>query len=95
LPSVSPEGAKSTAVARAGAPQVAVASGWIALLFGAAAVCRLLDWGLLVGLLAVAAASSSFGQLRTRAPAGNELAQYCAPQHESTDAPKFYCRSEV
>jgi len=49
----------------------------------------------LIGLLAVAAASSSFGQLRTRAPAGNELAQYCAPQHESTDAPKFYCRSEV
>src|SRR5258707_3347594 len=43
----------------------------------------------------LAAASSSFGQLRTRAPAGNELAQYCAPQHESTDAPKFYCRSEV
>jgi hypothetical protein len=43
-----------------------------------------------VAMLALAAASSSFGQ-----PAGNELAQYCAPQHESTDAPKFYCRSEV
>ena len=27
--------------------------------------------------------------------AGNELAQYCAPQDESTDAHKFYCRSEV
>jgi hypothetical protein len=49
----------------------------------------------LIGLLAVAAASSSFGQVRTQAPTGNELAQYCAPQHESTDAPKFYCRSEV
>ena len=49
----------------------------------------------LISLLAVAAASSSFEQARTRAPAGNELAQYCAPQHESTDAPKFYCRSEV
>ena len=49
----------------------------------------------LVGVLALAAASSSFGQVRTRAPAGNELAQYCAPQDESTDAPKFYCRSEV
>jgi hypothetical protein len=48
----------------------------------------------LIGLLAVAAATS-FGQVRTQAPAGNELAQYCAPQHESTDAPKFYCHSEV
>ena len=49
----------------------------------------------LVGVLGLAAASGSFGQLRTQAPTGNELAQYCAPQHESTDAPKFYCRSEV
>src|SRR6516162_7186301 len=49
----------------------------------------------LIGVLALAAASSSFGQVRTRAPAGNELAQYCAPQDESTDAHKFYCRSEV
>src|SRR5712691_105324 len=48
----------------------------------------------LIAMLAVAAASSSFGQLRTQAPAGNELAQYCAPQHESTDAPRLYCRSE-
>ena len=48
----------------------------------------------LIGLRAVTAISS-FGQVRTQAPAGNELAQYCAPQHESTDAPKFYCRSEV
>src|SRR5205823_6648041 len=51
LPSVSPEGAKSSAVVRAGAAQVAVASGWIALLFGAAAVTGFLDWRLLVGLL--------------------------------------------
>ena len=49
----------------------------------------------LIGLLALAAAGSSFGQVQTRAPAGNELAQYCAPQDESTDAHKFYCRSEV
>src|SRR5215470_12452484 len=33
----------------------------------------------LIGVLALAAASSSVGQVRTRAPAGNELAQYCAP----------------
>jgi hypothetical protein len=49
----------------------------------------------LVAMFALTAASSSFGSVRTQAPAGNELAQYCAPQHESTDAPKFYCRSEV
>jgi hypothetical protein len=49
----------------------------------------------LIGLLALAAASSSLGQVRTQAPAGNELAQFCAPQDESTDAHKFYCRSEV
>src|SRR5262249_50719401 len=51
----------------------------------------------LIGVLALAAASSSFGQARTQAPAGNELTQYCAPQEqdESTDAHKFYCRSEV
>ena len=49
----------------------------------------------LIAMLALAAANSSFGQVRTQAPAGNELAQYCAPQHESPDAPKFYCRSEV
>src|SRR5262249_18430427 len=48
-----------------------------------------------VATLALAAASSSFGQVRTQAPAGNEVAQYCAPQDESTDAHKFYCRSEV
>ena len=49
----------------------------------------------LIGLPALAAASSSFGQVRTQAPAGNELAQYCAPQDESPNAQKFYCRSEV
>jgi hypothetical protein len=49
----------------------------------------------LIGVLALAAASSSFGQVRTQTPASNELAQYCAPQDESTDAHKFYCRSEV
>ena len=49
----------------------------------------------LIGLLALAAAGSSFGQVQTRAPAGNEFAQYCTPQDESTDAHRFYCRSEV
>jgi hypothetical protein len=49
----------------------------------------------LIGMLALAAATSSFGQVRTGAPAGNELAQYCAPQDESPDAHRFYCRSEV
>ena len=49
----------------------------------------------LIGSLALTAASSSFGPFRAGALAGNELAQYCAPRHESTDAPKFYCRSEV
>ena len=49
----------------------------------------------LIAMFALTAASSSFGQVRTQAPDGNELAQYCAPQHESTDAPKFYCSSEV
>src|SRR5262245_880598 len=49
----------------------------------------------LIAMLALAAASSSFGQIRASAPAGNELAQYCAPQDESPDARRFYCRSEV
>ena len=49
----------------------------------------------LIGMLALAAASGSFGQVRTGAPAGNELAQYCAPQEESPDAHRFYCRSEA
>ena len=45
----------------------------------------------LIAMLALAAASSSFGLVL----AGHQLAQYCAPQDESTDAHKFYCRSEV
>jgi hypothetical protein len=49
----------------------------------------------LIGVLALAAASSSVGQVRTQAPAGNELAQFCAPQDESSDAHKFYGRSAV
>ena len=48
-----------------------------------------------VAMLTLAAATSSFAQVRTQAPAGNEFAQYCAPQDESTDAHKFYCRSDV
>jgi hypothetical protein len=49
----------------------------------------------LMAMLALAPASTPFGSVRTGALARNGLAQYCAPQHESTDAPKFYCRSEV
>jgi hypothetical protein len=48
----------------------------------------------LIGMLALTAASGSFGQVRTGAPAGTELAQYCAPQDESPDAHRFYCRNE-
>ncbi len=40
------------------------------------------------------AASGSFGQVRTGALAGTELVQYCAPQDESPDAHRFYCRNE-
>ena len=54
LPSVSPEGAKSSSIARAGGSQVAVASGWVALLFGGAVAGKFLDWGVLAGLVAVA-----------------------------------------
>jgi hypothetical protein len=48
----------------------------------------------LIAMLALVAASGSFGQVRIGEPAGNELAQYCAPQDESLDAHRFYCRSE-
>jgi hypothetical protein len=48
----------------------------------------------LIGMLALAAAGGSFGQIRTGAPAGDELAQYCAPQDENPDAHRFYCRNE-
>jgi adenosylcobinamide-GDP ribazoletransferase len=52
LPSASPEGAKTSAVARAGVPQALVASGWIVLLFAAAS--WVLDWTVLAALVAVA-----------------------------------------
>jgi hypothetical protein len=48
----------------------------------------------LIGMLALVAASGSFGKVRIGAPAGNELAQYCAPQDEIPDAHRFYCRNE-
>jgi hypothetical protein len=48
----------------------------------------------LIGMLALAAAGGSLGQVRTGATGGNELAQYCAPQGESPDAHRFYCRNE-
>ncbi len=70
LPSVSPGGGKTGAVARAGGPQVAVASGWIALLFGAAAALGLLDWRLLAGLPAVAGATAAACALRFMRRAG-------------------------
>src|SRR5260370_30501335 len=40
-----------------------------------------------IGLLAGAAASSSFGQVPTQAPAGHALAQYCPPQPRTTADP--------
>jgi adenosylcobinamide-GDP ribazoletransferase len=54
LPSVSPEGAKSSAIAGAGSAQVAVASGWVALLFGGAFAANLIEGSVLAGLLVVA-----------------------------------------
>ena len=59
-----------------------------------ATILRYAAHAALIGTLALAATSSSFGQVRTGAPAGNALAQYCAPQDESPDAHRFYCRSE-
>jgi adenosylcobinamide-GDP ribazoletransferase len=59
LPSVSPEGAKSAAVARASGLQVAVASGWVALLFGGAFAGRFLEGSALATLLAVAAVTAA------------------------------------
>ena len=49
----------------------------------------------LVGMLALAATSGSFRQDEFATRAGNELAQYCAPQEEIPDAHRFYCRSEA
>jgi hypothetical protein len=49
----------------------------------------------LIGMLAYAATSGPFAEVRTGAPAGKELTQYCAPQEESPDAHRFYCRSEA
>jgi hypothetical protein len=49
----------------------------------------------LIGMFAFAAASGPFGEVRTGAFAGEELTQYCAPQEESSDAHRFYCRSEA
>jgi adenosylcobinamide-GDP ribazoletransferase len=54
LPSVSPEGAKSAAVARPGGTQLAVATGWAALVLGGAIAARLLDWRSLTALIIVA-----------------------------------------
>ena len=48
----------------------------------------------LVGMLALATATGSFGQVRTGTHAGMETAQYCAPQDENPDAHRFYCRNE-
>ncbi len=70
LPSVSPGGAKTSGVVGAGAAQVTVASGWIALLFGAVGLAGILDWRLLVGLLAVAGLTAAGCGMRFMRRAG-------------------------
>jgi adenosylcobinamide-GDP ribazoletransferase len=70
LPSVSPEGAKSSAIAGAGPSQVAVASGWVALLFGSAFAANLIEGRLLAGLLAVAALTAAACAVRFLRRAG-------------------------
>jgi len=53
-----------------------------------------LHYAVIIGLtgLALIAAISSFAQIRTGARAASHLSQYCAPQEESSDAHRFYCR---
>jgi adenosylcobinamide-GDP ribazoletransferase len=70
LPSVSPEGARSSAIAGAGGSQVAVASGWVALLFGSAFAANLIEARLLAGLLVVAALTAAACAVRFLRRAG-------------------------
>jgi adenosylcobinamide-GDP ribazoletransferase len=70
LPSVSPEGAKSSAIAGAGGLQVAVASGWVALLFGSALAANLIEGRVLAGLLVVAALTAAACAVRFLRRAG-------------------------
>jgi hypothetical protein len=48
----------------------------------------------LLGMLALATATGSFGQMRTGTHTGIETAQYCMPQDENSDAHRFYCRND-
>jgi len=59
LPRASPATSKSAALGQAGTAQVAVASGWVALLFGGALAEKLLEWKLLIVLLVLAAATAA------------------------------------
>ena len=70
LPSVSPEGARSSAIAGAGGSQVAVASGWVALLFGSAFAANLIEGRVLAGLLVVAALTAAACAVRFLRRAG-------------------------
>jgi len=70
LPSVSPEGAKSSAIAGAGGSQVAVASGWVALLFGGALAADLIEGTVLAALMAVAALTAAACAVRFLRRAG-------------------------
>src|SRR5437773_687292 len=92
LPSVSPEGAKSSAVVRAGAAQVAVASGWIALLFGAAAVTGFLDWRLLVGLLAIAGLTAVACGVRFMRRAGGLTGDFLGATEQLVECPLLCAR---
>jgi adenosylcobinamide-GDP ribazoletransferase len=69
LPSVSPEGARSSAIG-AGGSQVAVASGWVALLFGSAFAANLIEGRVLAGLLVVAALTAAACAVRFLRRAG-------------------------
>ncbi len=46
------------------------------------------------GMLALAAVTGSIDQIQAAANAANQVAQYCAPAQDDSEAPKFYCRNE-
>ena len=46
------------------------------------------------GMLALAAATGSLEQMQAGAHAANQLAQYCAPAREDSEAPRLYCRND-
>jgi hypothetical protein len=46
----------------------------------------------LAGALALTATSGPSAQMRAGAAGDGAVAQYCAPQHESTDLQRIFCR---